>query len=74
MYRPILLALAATALLAAGCGDDDANGSEDAALAAETAMKEKEDAAMKEDDKAPETPWPRSEAQPSRSSTPSSAA
>jgi predicted lipoprotein with Yx(FWY)xxD motif len=46
MFRPILLALAATALVAAGCGDDDANGSEDAAPAAETA-KEKEDAAMK---------------------------
>ena len=54
MFRPILLALAATALVAAGCGDDDANGSEDAAPAAETAMKEKEDAAMKEDEKAPE--------------------
>ena len=54
MYRPILLALAATALLAVGCGDDDANGSEDAAPAAETAMKEKEDAAMTEDEKAPE--------------------
>jgi predicted lipoprotein with Yx(FWY)xxD motif len=50
MFRPILLALAATALVAAGCGDDDANGSEDSAPAAETAMKEKEDAAMKEDE------------------------
>lgn len=48
MFRPTLLALAATALVAAGCGDDDANGSEDSAPAAETAMKEKEDAAMKE--------------------------
>jgi predicted lipoprotein with Yx(FWY)xxD motif len=48
MFRPILLALAATALVAAGCGDDDANGSEDAAPAAETAMKEKEDEAMKD--------------------------
>jgi predicted lipoprotein with Yx(FWY)xxD motif len=47
MFRPILLALAATALVAAGCGDDDANGSEDVAPAADTAMKEKEDAAMK---------------------------
>lgn len=61
MFRPILLALAAAALVATGCGDD-ANGSEDAAPAAETAMKEKkdaamkakEDAAMKEDGKAPE--------------------
>ena len=53
MIRPTLLALAATALVAAGCGDDDANGSEDAAPAAETAMKEKEDAAIKEQ-KAPE--------------------
>jgi predicted lipoprotein with Yx(FWY)xxD motif len=53
MFRPILLALAATALVAAGCGDDDANGSEDAAPPAETAMKEKEDGAMKEE-KAPE--------------------
>ncbi len=50
MSRPILLALAAIALVAAGCGDDDANGSEDATPAAETAMKEKEDAAMKEDE------------------------
>lgn len=50
MFRPILLALAATALVAAGCGDDDANGSQDAAPAAETAMKEKDDAAMKEDE------------------------
>jgi predicted lipoprotein with Yx(FWY)xxD motif len=49
MFRPILLALTAVALVAAGCGDDDANGSEDAAPAAETAMKEKEEAAMKED-------------------------
>jgi predicted lipoprotein with Yx(FWY)xxD motif len=49
MIRPILLALTAVALVAAGCGDDDANGSEDAAPAAETAMKEKEEAAMKED-------------------------
>jgi predicted lipoprotein with Yx(FWY)xxD motif len=54
MFPPILLALAATALVAAGCGDDDANGSEDAAPAAETAMKGKEDAAMKEDEKASE--------------------
>jgi predicted lipoprotein with Yx(FWY)xxD motif len=54
MIRPTLLALAATALVAAGCGDDDANGSEDAAPAPETAMKEKEDAAMKEGEKAPE--------------------
>lgn len=50
MFRPILLALAATALVAAGCGDDDANGSEDAAPGAETAMKEKDDDAMKEDE------------------------
>ncbi|HEV2875293.1 MAG TPA: hypothetical protein VGW14_09100 [Thermoleophilaceae bacterium] len=48
MFRPTLLALAATALVAAGCGDDDANGSDDSAPAAETAMKEKDDAAMKE--------------------------
>lgn len=48
MFRLALLTLAATALVAAGCGDDDANGSEDSAPAAETAMKEKEDAAMKE--------------------------
>ena len=41
MFRPILLALAATALVAAGCGDDDANGSEDVAPAADTAMKER---------------------------------
>jgi predicted lipoprotein with Yx(FWY)xxD motif len=47
MFRPILLALAAIALLAAGCGDDDANGSADAAPSAQAAMKEKEDAAMK---------------------------
>ena len=46
MFRPILLALAATTLVTAGCGDDDANGSKDAAPAAE--------AAMKEGDKAPE--------------------
>ena len=69
MYRPILLALAATALVAAGCGDDEANGSEDAAPAAETAMKEKGRTR-----RLPRTPWPRSEARPSRSSTPSSAA
>jgi predicted lipoprotein with Yx(FWY)xxD motif len=51
MFRPTLLALAATALVAAGCGDDDANGSKDAAPAAETAMKEKtQDEAMKEDE------------------------
>ena len=49
MFRPVLLAFAATALVAAGCGDD-ANGSEDAAPAAETAMKEKEDASMKEEE------------------------
>jgi predicted lipoprotein with Yx(FWY)xxD motif len=48
VFRPILLALAATALVAAGCGDDDANSSEHAAPAAETAMTEKDDAAMKE--------------------------
>jgi predicted lipoprotein with Yx(FWY)xxD motif len=48
MFRPILLVLTATALVAAGCGDDDANGSDDAAPAAETAMKEKEDQAMEE--------------------------
>jgi predicted lipoprotein with Yx(FWY)xxD motif len=53
MFRTILLALAATALVAAGCGDDDANGGEDAAPAAETAMKENEDPAM-EDEKPPE--------------------
>jgi predicted lipoprotein with Yx(FWY)xxD motif len=53
MSRPILLALAAIALVAAGCGDDDASGSEDATPAAETGMKEKEegeDAVMKEDE------------------------
>jgi predicted lipoprotein with Yx(FWY)xxD motif len=48
MFRLALLTLAATALVAAGCGDDDANGSDDAAPAAETAMKEEEDAAMKD--------------------------
>lgn len=48
MFRLALLTLAASALVAAGCGDGDANanGSEDSAPAAETAMKEKEDAAM----------------------------
>ena len=58
MFRLALLTLAATALVSAGCGDDDANGSDDSAPAAETAMKEKEDAAkdkaedaaMKEDE------------------------
>jgi predicted lipoprotein with Yx(FWY)xxD motif len=54
MFRPILVALTATALVAAGCGDDDANGNEAAAPVAETAMKEKENAAMKEDEKPPE--------------------
>ena len=34
-------AVIAVASAIAGCGDDDANGSEDAAPAAETAMKEK---------------------------------
>jgi predicted lipoprotein with Yx(FWY)xxD motif len=48
MFRLALLTLAATALVAAGCGDDDANGSDDAAPAAETAMKQEEDAAMKD--------------------------
>jgi predicted lipoprotein with Yx(FWY)xxD motif len=48
MLRTALLTLAATALVAAGCGDDDANGNEDSAPAAETAMKEKEDEAMKD--------------------------
>ena len=58
MFRLALLTLAATAIVAAGCGDDDANGSDDSAPAAETARKEKEDAAkdkaedaaMKEDE------------------------
>jgi predicted lipoprotein with Yx(FWY)xxD motif len=50
MFRLALLTLAATALVAAGCGDDDANGSDDSARAAETAVKEEEDAAMKEDE------------------------
>jgi predicted lipoprotein with Yx(FWY)xxD motif len=51
MFRLALLTLAATALVAAGCGDDNANGSDDSAPAAETAMKDKaEDAAMKEDE------------------------
>ena len=48
MFRTALLMLTATALIAAGCGDDDTNGSEDSAPAADTAMTEKEDAAMKE--------------------------
>jgi predicted lipoprotein with Yx(FWY)xxD motif len=50
MFRLALLTLAATALVAAGCGDDDANGSDDSARAAETAVKEEEDAATKEDE------------------------
>jgi predicted lipoprotein with Yx(FWY)xxD motif len=51
MFRLALLTLAATALVAAGCGDDDANGSDDSAPAAETAMNDKtEDAAIKEDE------------------------
>jgi predicted lipoprotein with Yx(FWY)xxD motif len=63
MFRIALLMLTATALVAAGCGDDNANGADGAAPAADTAMKEKEDAAMKdkaedaamkEDEKAPE--------------------
>jgi predicted lipoprotein with Yx(FWY)xxD motif len=50
MFRLALLTLAATALVAAGCGDDDGNGSDDSARAAETAVKEEEDAATKEDE------------------------
>jgi predicted lipoprotein with Yx(FWY)xxD motif len=46
MFRTALLMLTATALIAAGCGDDDTNGSEDSAPAADMAMTEKEDAAM----------------------------
>ena len=48
MFRLALLTLAATALVAAGCGDDDANGSDDSAPAAETARKDEEDTAMKD--------------------------
>jgi predicted lipoprotein with Yx(FWY)xxD motif len=49
MFRLALLTLAATALVAAGCGDDEANGSDDSAPAAETTKKDKaEDAAMNE--------------------------
>ena len=48
MFRTALLMLTAAALVAAGCGDDNANGADDAAPAADTAMKEKEDAAMKD--------------------------
>jgi predicted lipoprotein with Yx(FWY)xxD motif len=51
MFRTALLMLTAGALFAAGCGDDKANGADDAAPAADTAMKDKaEDAAMKEDE------------------------
>jgi predicted lipoprotein with Yx(FWY)xxD motif len=51
MFRTALLMLTAAALVAAGCGDDNANGADDAAPAADTAMKDKaEDAAMKEDE------------------------
>jgi predicted lipoprotein with Yx(FWY)xxD motif len=51
MFRLALLTLAATTLVAAGCGDDDANGSDNSAPAAETAMNDKtEDAAIKEDE------------------------
>jgi predicted lipoprotein with Yx(FWY)xxD motif len=51
MFRLALLTLAATALVAAGCGDDEANGSDDSAPAAETTKKDKaEDAALKEDE------------------------
>jgi predicted lipoprotein with Yx(FWY)xxD motif len=50
MFRLTLAALAAAALLAAGCGDDDSAGAEDGSGAADTAMKdEKEDAAMKKE-------------------------
>jgi predicted lipoprotein with Yx(FWY)xxD motif len=49
MFRLTLVALAAAALVAAGCGDDDSSDSGDRAPAADTAMKEKEDAAMKEE-------------------------
>jgi predicted lipoprotein with Yx(FWY)xxD motif len=48
MFRTALLMLTATALVAAGCGGDDANGADDAAPTADTAMKEKQDAAMKD--------------------------
>jgi predicted lipoprotein with Yx(FWY)xxD motif len=51
MFRLTLLALAAAALLAAGCGGDDSAEAENSSPAAETAMKEKEaDAAMKEEE------------------------
>jgi predicted lipoprotein with Yx(FWY)xxD motif len=50
MFRLTLLALAAAALLAAGCGDDSADAG-NSSPAAETVMKEKEeDAAMQEEE------------------------
>jgi predicted lipoprotein with Yx(FWY)xxD motif len=49
MFRLTLVALAAAALVAAGCGDDDSTDAGDGAPAADTAMKEKEDAAMEEE-------------------------
>jgi predicted lipoprotein with Yx(FWY)xxD motif len=59
MARLTLMALAADALVAAGCGDDDdSSDARDGAPAADTTMKEQEsaatseDAAMKDEDKA----------------------
>jgi predicted lipoprotein with Yx(FWY)xxD motif len=51
MFRLTLVALAATALVAAGCGDDDSTDAGDGAPAADTAMKEEkaEDAMAGED-------------------------
>jgi predicted lipoprotein with Yx(FWY)xxD motif len=44
MFRLTLIPLAAAALLAAGCGDDDSSSAQDSAPAADSAMKDDEDA------------------------------
>jgi predicted lipoprotein with Yx(FWY)xxD motif len=60
MPRLTLMALAATAVVAVGCGDDESSDARDSASAAESARTEKdgaamsEDAAMKEEEKASE--------------------
>jgi predicted lipoprotein with Yx(FWY)xxD motif len=50
MPRLTLMALAAAAVVTAGCGDDDSSEAREGAPAADTAMKEEESAAMSEDD------------------------
>jgi predicted lipoprotein with Yx(FWY)xxD motif len=50
MIRRVVLALAAAALVAAGCGDDDS--AQDAKTSEEAAMKKDDEAAMKKDDDA----------------------